>query len=50
MRQGVVNDSAVHNAMKQVGADVLNTLDAGDTVLVQHTTISDLTSSRFVFG
>jgi hypothetical protein len=36
--------------MAQVGHDVVITLDAGDTIILQHITLAHLTASDFTFG
>jgi len=42
--------SAVQAHMAQVGSDVVITLDAADTIVLQHVTLASLTASDFTFG
>ncbi|MGD0143474.1 MAG: hypothetical protein ABSC92_09965 [Rhizomicrobium sp.] len=42
--------AAVQAHMAQVGHDVVITLDAGDTIILQHITLAHLTASDFTFG
>jgi len=44
------NYAAVQAHMAQVGANVVITLDAADTIILQHITLAHLTASDFTFG
>lgn len=44
------NYAAVQAHMAQVGSDVVITLDAGDTIVLQSTTLAHLVSHDFTFG
>jgi hypothetical protein len=50
-QDGVFSDfQAVLNASKQVGADVVITLDSGNEVTLQHVQLASLHASDFLFG
>jgi hypothetical protein len=44
------NYAAVQSHMAQVGANVVITLDAADTIILQHITLAHLVASDFTFG
>ena len=44
------NFAAVQAASSQIGADVVITLDAADTVTLQHTTLASLHASDFLLS
>jgi hypothetical protein len=44
------NYAAVQAHMAQVGASVVVSLDAGDTIILQHITLAHLVSADFTFG
>ncbi len=44
------NYAAVQSHMAQVGTDVVITLDAADTIVLEHQTLANLTTSDFTFG
>jgi hypothetical protein len=44
------NYAAVQSHMAQVGANVVITLDAADTIILQHITLAHLAAADFTFG